>query len=247
MLAAGSPERPVTEPGRLSKALMRLWMKPATIVANEQLADRFHLITMEGPALADVAWLPGQKVQIAMGSAFVTRTYTPIEWNSSAGRTCILGYAHGDGPGSAWVRSVAPGDKCDIFGPRASLDLSRLPDSLAIVGDETSMGLAYAATQQDPLRPVSACLEVEDVERVGRVLEQLGLRHVTLIARRSDDAHIAAMKEVLCDAAANRASFVLSGKAGTIQELRQSLRLLSIPATHLITKAYWAAGKTGLD
>ena len=74
MLAAGSPERPTKEPGRLSKALMRLWMKPGTIVANVQLADHFHLITLEGPALVDVAWLPGQKVQIAMGSAFATRT-----------------------------------------------------------------------------------------------------------------------------------------------------------------------------
>src|SRR4051812_5997288 len=109
MLAAGSPERPAREPGRLSKVLMRLWMKPATVVANEQLADRFHLITLEGRALADVAWLPGQKVQIAMGSVFVARTYTPVEWNPSTGRTCILGYAHGDGPGSAWVRAVAPG------------------------------------------------------------------------------------------------------------------------------------------
>ncbi|UYY57002.1 siderophore-interacting protein [Sphingomonas sp. S2-65] len=126
MPAAGLQERSTREPGRLSKAMMRLWMKTATIVATERLADRFHLITLEGPALADVPWLPGQKVQIAMGSAFVTRTYTPVEWNPSTGRTCILGYAHGEGPGSAWLRTVAPGDECSIFGPRASLDLSRV-------------------------------------------------------------------------------------------------------------------------
>jgi len=247
MLAVGSPERPAKEPGRLSKALTRLWMKPATIVANEQLADRFHLITMEGPALAEVAWLAGQKVQIAMGSAFVTRTYTPIEWNPSAGRMCILGFAHGDGPGSAWVSSVVPGDRCDVFGPRASLDLSRLPGSLVIAGDETSIGLAYAATHQDPTRHVSACLEVADVETAGCVVRHLGLHDVAMFARRSSDAHIAAMQATLVDAAATGASFVLSGKAGTIQRLRQDLRLQSTPAAHLLTKAYWAPGKTGLD
>jgi NADPH-dependent ferric siderophore reductase len=124
-------------------------MKPATVTANEPLADRFRLITLEGDALKGVGWRPGQKVQVAMGSAFVTRTYTPIEWNASAGRICFLGYAHGDGPGSAWVRAVAPGDTCDIFGPRGSLDTSALSGPLVIVGDETSIGLAYAAVRQD--------------------------------------------------------------------------------------------------
>ena len=247
MLATDPPGRPAEKPGRLSKALTRLWMKPATIVANEQLADRFHLITLEGPALADVAWLSGQKVQIAMGSAFVTRTYTPLEWNASAGRTCILGYSHGDGPGSAWLRTAAPGDGCDIFGPRASLDISRSPGPLVIVGDETSMGLAYAAIHQDPARLVSVCLEVEDVETARRVAVHLGLRHVVLVSRKGDDAHIPAMEATLFDAAATGASFVLAGKAGTIQALRQSLRQQSIPATRLLAKAYWAPGKKGLD
>jgi NADPH-dependent ferric siderophore reductase len=247
MLGAGSPERPTKEPGRLSKALMRLWMKPATIVANEQLADRLHLITLEGAALADVTWLPGQKVQIAMGSAFVTRTYTPIAWNRSTGRTCILGYAHGNGPGSAWVRTVAPGDQCDIFGPRVSLDLSSQSGSLVIVGDETSIGLAYAAMHHEPTRRVSVCLEVADVESARRVAGHLDLHDVALFARSDDGAHIAAMQTMLAGAGATGASFVLSGKAGTIQQLSQSLRLQSIPATRLITKAYWAPGKTGLD
>ncbi|WP_044332671.1 siderophore-interacting protein [Sphingomonas hengshuiensis] len=247
MLAAGSPERATKEPGRFSKAVMRLWMKPATIVANEQLADRFHLITLEGPALADVAWLPGQKVQIAMGSAFVARTYTPVEWNPSTGRMCILGYAHGDGPGSGWVRTVAPGDRCDIFGPRASLDLSCLPGPLLVVGDETSIGLVYAAIHQDPTRAVSACLEVEDVESARRVAAHLGLDPLALVVRKGGNGHIFAMEAGLSEAAAAGASIVLTGNARTIQRLRQVLRSQPFPAARLLAKAYWAPGKTGLD
>jgi NADPH-dependent ferric siderophore reductase len=247
MLATDSPERPgAGAPGRLSKALTRLFMKPATIVANERLSDRFHLITLEGPALAGVAWGPGQKVQIAMGSAFVTRTYTPIEWNASAGRACILGYAHGEGPGSDWVRSVAPGDACDVFGPRASLDLGRLPGPLVVAGDETSIGLAYAATHQDPARRVSACLEVTDVESVRHVAAHLGLEDMALFAKSGDEAHLAGMEAALAEGLATGASFVLTGKAGTIQRLRQSLRV-QMPTARLATKAYWAPGKTGLD
>ena len=134
--------------GRLSRALIRLIMKRATVTANETVADRFRLITLEGPGLVDVVWTPGQKIQIAMGSAFVARTYSPIAWNGAAGRTCILGYAHGAGPGSDWLRAAVPGSSCDIFGPRASLDIGRPSGPLAIFGDETSLGLAYALAQR---------------------------------------------------------------------------------------------------
>jgi len=248
MLAAGSPERAaVKQPGRLSKVLTRLWMKHATVVANEQLADRFRLITLEGPALEGVAWLPGQKVQIAMGSAFVTRTYTPIEWNPAAGRMCILGYAHGDGPGSAWVRGAVPGDECDVFGPRASLDISRLPGPLVIIGDETAIGLAYAARHEDAARPVTFHFEVEDAESARRVAAHLDLDDAMLFAKSRDEAHIAAMEAALSAPGAAGATFVLAGRAAMIQRLRQSLKQRNVPAARIVTKAYWAPGKTGLD
>lgn len=238
---------PSKHPNRLSRAVSRLWMKPATVTANDRLADRFHLITLEGDALAGVPWRPGQKVQIAMGSAFVTRTYTPLEWNASTGRLCILGYAHGDGPGSAWVRAVAPGDACDVFGPRASLDIDRLTGPIMIVGDETSIGLAYAASHHDRTRLVRSCFEVEDIDSAQQVITSLDLQGAALVARRPDNAHIAAVETSLSDGVAFQASFVLSGKAETIQRLRRSLKQMSIPATRLVTKAYWAPGKSGLD
>lgn len=245
MAAVGAPLS--KEPGRLSRAVARLWMKRATVTANERLADRFHLITLEGDALKSVEWRPGQKVQIAMGSAFVTRTYTPIEWNAAAGRACILGYAHGDGPGSAWVRTAAVGDACDIFGPRASLDIGGLSGPLLIIGDETSIGLAYAATRQDATRRVTSCFEVEDDAAAQQGVAGLDLQDVTLVARRADQAHIAALEAAISAGTAVGASVVLSGKATTIQTLRQSLRQQSVPATRFVSKAYWAPGKTGLD
>jgi NADPH-dependent ferric siderophore reductase len=109
------------------------------------------------------------------------------------------------------------------------------------------MGLAYAAIHQDPKRIVSVCLEVEDVETARRVAGHLRLREVVLVTRRGDNAHVRAMEETLSQGAAKGASFVLTGKAGTIQALRRSLRQQSIPAMDLIAKAYWAPGKRGLD
>lgn len=248
MLAAGSPEPPETAaPGRLSQALLRLLMRQARIVATERLADRFKLITLEGPALAGVAWSPGQKIQIAMGSAFTARTYTPLEWNAAAGRACILGFEPGDGPGSAWVRNVAPGDMCDLLGPRGSLDLRRTPPSTAVLGDETSIGLAYALAQLNPARSMRCLLEVTDAESVRQVLTQLGMAEATLFAKQDGDAHLDAIEAAIPALAAAGAGFVLTGKAATVQRLRHRLKRSGVPAANILTKAYWAPGKTGLD
>jgi len=247
MLPAGSSDRsPAKAPGRLSQALLRLLMRRASVVATDRLADCFKLITLEGPALQGVAWAPGQKVQIAMGSAFVARTYTPIAWDASIGRTCILGFAHGDGPGSNWVRGVEPGDECDMFGPRASLDLRRVAGAIAMFGDETSIALAYALVHQDQTRSVTCFFEVDDVEIYQDVLKRLEIGQATLFPKRNDDVGDTMDASIPALAAAGT-HFVLTGKTTTIQRLRQSLKHHGVPSARILAKAYWAPGKTGLD
>ena len=246
MLPVESPGRP-RPPSRLSRAFVRMFMRHATASACETIGDNFRLITLEGPALAGVAWTPGQKIQIAMGSAFVTRTYTPIEWDAVAGRISILGYDHGDGPGSAWVRGVKFGSECDIFGPRHSLDLSRTVGSLAIFGDETSIGLAHALLHHARARVVACRFEVDNVEASRCVTVRLGLDDAVLSGRSKSDMHLKEMEAALPALAAAGATFVLTGKAGTIQRMRQELKRQAVPAERIVAKAYWAPGKTGLD
>ena len=234
-------------PGRFSKALMGLFMKRARIAAVEDVADRFRLVSFEGDALQGIAWAPGQKVQIAMGSAFATRTYTPVDWDVTQGRTRILGYAHGDGPGSAWLSGLSIGDECDIFGPRRSLDIGPAASSFTAFGDETSIGLVHALTSTNRLETGRSCFEVNDVATSMRVLARLGLEGATLVSKRDDDSHIDDMETALGAPATAGASFILTGKASTIQRLRQKLKQLDVPAGRILTKAYWATGKSGLD
>jgi NADPH-dependent ferric siderophore reductase len=237
--AIGSTEGTAAKaPGRLNKALLRLLMNRVTVVASEWLADRFRMLTLEGPGFKGVAWTPGQKVQIAMGSAFVTRTYTPIEWDAATGRTRVLGYAHGEGPGSAWLLGLETGDECDVFGPRNSLDVGR---------DETSIGLAHALVQQNPARAVSCRFEVGDVERCLAVTAHLGLDDAMLFSRSEDEAHLKEMEAALPVLAEAGATFVLTGKADTIQQLRQTLKGRAVPGARIVAKAYWSPGKKGLD
>ncbi|WP_407179995.1 siderophore-interacting protein [Bradyrhizobium sp. STM 3562] len=222
-------------------------MKHATVAACETIAERFRLITLEGPALRACAWIPGHKVQIAMGSGFVARTYTPIEWDAATSRTRILAYVHGDGPGSAWVRGLKPGTGCYVFGPRRSLDVSGVTGPLAILGDETSIGLAHALLHQDRVRAAVCHFEVDDVEASRRVTAHLGLGHAALFGRTEDDAHVEEMETTLPALVAAGTTFVLTGKASTIQRLRLAMKRLAVPATHIVAKAYWAPGKRGLD
>lgn len=233
-------------PGRLSQTLVRLLMRRAKVVSTEVLAERFSLVTLEGPQLAGARWAPGQKIQVAMGSAFVARTYTPMTWEAQ-GRTRILGYAHGEGPGADWLRSLEPGVDCDIFGPRASLDVEGFPGPLAVFGDETSMGLAYALAMQNPARSVACALEVADLDAAGQVADRLGLSKAALFRRRADDAHLETMTEALASLASVGASFVLTGRAGAIQRVRSGLKARGGAQGRVLTKAYWAPGKTGLD
>jgi NADPH-dependent ferric siderophore reductase len=228
------------------RSLMRMLMKQARVVAVEPVSESFRLITLESPEFKGIQWVAGQKVQIAMGSAFVARTFTPIEWDAVAGRTRILGYAHGHGPGSAWVREVSPGDACDVFGPRASLDVgnARMP---VVIGDETSIGLACALGGQ--LRPATlpCLLEVKAAAPVREVIARLHLDAAELFECTENDTHLDGIERRLPALAAAGASFVLTGKASSIQRLRRVLKDSGVAASRVRTKAYWAPGKTGLD
>ncbi|NIJ63099.1 NADPH-dependent ferric siderophore reductase [Sphingomonas leidyi] len=193
-----------------------------------------------------VAWTPGQKIQIAMGSAFVARTYTPTIWNAAEGRTCILGYAHGMGPDSDCLRAATPGSSCDIFGPRVSLDIRHPSGPLAIFGDEISLGLAHALAQSGGIEAVTGFFEIGDVEASSSVATQLDLQNYALVGRKAEDAHLSEFESRLSALADAGATLVLTGKAGCIQRIRRTLKALDVPSQRIRTKAYWTPGKTGL-
>ncbi|HEX7817133.1 siderophore-interacting protein [Dyella sp.] len=238
---------PSTRPqGRLSRALIRMLMKQASIVAVDDIAADFRLLTLTSPQFMGLSWAPGQKIQVAMGSAFAARTFTPIEWNAVTGQTRILGYVHGEGPGGAWIRDASPGDTCDVFGPRASLDAGRA-SKLVVLGDETSIGLAYALTHRTPGAAVPCLFEVNHAGRSGEVLARLGMTKGKLFERKHDDTHLLDIEQCLPSLATGEATFVLTGKAATIQRLRRALKTLGVPSSRLLAKPYWAPGKTGLD
>ncbi|MFT4117658.1 siderophore-interacting protein [Bradyrhizobium sp.] len=233
--------------GPVTRALLRWLMREARIAAVEAPSPRFRLVDLEGDALKGVAWMAGAKIQVSMGSGLSARTYTPMSWDADNGRTRLLAFAHGDGPGSRWASGLREGGRCQFLGPRRSLDLSGLQSPVVLFGDETSFGLA-AALLAGPRAPgATHIFEVSDVMESRLVLERIGLGEATLIERGTDDAHLAIVEAKLSGLAESGASFILTGKASSIQRASRAVKAAGVSSSRLKTKAYWAPGKTGLD
>ena len=219
--------------------LLRWLMRPARVAAIETLSSCFRLIELEGDALKDVAWAVGQKLQVAMGAGLSARTYTPMSWDAGHGRTRLLAFAHGDGPGSKWVSGLREGDACQFFGPRRSLDLADLGAPVVLFGDETSFGLAAALRDNLQAGGALHMFETADVTESRRALDAVGLGEARLIARGIDDAHLAAVEAEMLRLAASGAQFVLTGKASSIQRVSRALKAAGVASSRIKAKAYW--------
>jgi len=116
-----------------------------------------------------------------------------------------------------------------------------------VIGDETSIGLACALG--GPRRPATLpCLfEVKAAASVREVIARLHLDAAELFECKENDAHLEDIQQRLAALAATGSAFVLTGKASTIQHLRRALKDAGVASSRVLTKAYWAPGKTGLD
>lgn len=234
--------------GLLESAMHRLFMRKANVLYIEDIGNAFRVVTLGGEALRDIEWTPGDKIQVQLGG-WVQRTYTPMDWDAERGCTRILVYLHGDSPGARWTRMLSKGDTCIIFGPRRSIDASKLQGPVLFFGDETSLGVASALFNHERSPAVQMIFEVSRLADTRPALEPLQLGDAHLCARLEDDGHFAELEALVSDVLEQnaQADIVLTGKATSIQRITRLLRERGISATRRQSKAYWAPGKTALD
>lgn len=226
--------------------LIKQWvLDPITLVQVQPLAEGFQLIELSLDNHKPTQWTPGDKVQIAIGSGMVARTYTPFHWDAEHGRFQILAYLHdSEGPGCDWARNARPGDQYRLLGPRKSLTVPTAQSPLLLIGDESCFGLAAALQHQPQLR----CLfEVGQLEPSQRVLKQLGIAGTTLVRRELGDGHWRQMEKEILKLDQADSHYLLAGKASSIQRARSWLKIHGVSNQRLHAKAYWAPGKKGLD
>jgi NADPH-dependent ferric siderophore reductase len=235
------------QPGFVEARLLKWLTREARVSRLEALGAHFRLIELEGEALKDHVWVPGQKAQIQLGG-FVSRTYTPMMWDNAKGATRLLAYLHGDAPASRWVQGLEPDAGVAIFGPRGSLAFEKAEPTLVLFGDETSFGLAVALAATGTGK-AHFVFEVTSVPESTQVLAALGVNNPVLVERKSGDLHMNGIEiklMPLVEAQAKK-NVVLTGKSHSVQRLSQMLKKRGLSSSEIRAKAYWAPGKTGLD
>jgi ferric-chelate reductase (NADPH) len=213
--------------------------RDARVTSTRELGHGVRVIVLADPGLRSVSWTPGDKIQLLLPSRDV-RTYTPSRWAN--GELEIVAFDHGDAPGSTWSRRAKVGDELRFVGPQKSLRRSARPTVL--FGDETSYGLAiaFAAASSEPLKSI---FEVGSDAQAG-VVAELGIT-ATCFTRIASDRHVDAIAIALVDAMrAPRSELVMSGRAQSIQVVRERLRARGVTSKPA-NKAYWSVGKVGLD
>ena len=243
---------PHNDPGLIGQAVLRLMTHDTRVDSVHTLSPRFRLVSLRSDALRRIAHVPGDKVQVRVGG-MAFRTFTPLRMGEGDDSLELLGYVHGNAPAGRWLQVVAPDDRCQVMGPRRSMNLAAIDRSTVFVGDETSLGLALALCGA-PLGGLDThfIFEVDDAAEVRAVLESLGrgmLHHAWLVERRPDGAHLAEVESALVRYAHADSfrQYVLTGRSLTIQRLQRTLKGAGAKPSQMLVKAYWAPGKTALD
>jgi NADPH-dependent ferric siderophore reductase len=249
---------------RVLDAAAQAFFRTADVAGLTPIGDRFVQLNLAGADLRGVSWVPGQKVQLRT-KGLTTRTLTPTGWDRDAGRTSVLVYLHDDDhnddgdrrdgqDGEATllgrkIRSLEVGQPCQMFGPRSSLDLSRLEAAPILVGDETSFGLALAWRTHRPDDPARHVFEASDPAAAEHVLAHVGIAGAELFPSGGDTAAADELARRVGElvAAHPAAPLVLTGKAQTIRHLRAALKAAGQSRHPVKVKAYWDENRAGLD
>jgi len=234
------------------KRLLDAVMVAGTVTVVAEATPRMRWITVGGPAVTRLAWTPGQHVRIQVGTESgvldrlfgALRTYSVWDRTDDGLRLCVLD--HGDGPGSRWGRTARVGDRVVLLRPEGNLVL-RAGAYHLFVGEETA-SVAFGPMMRALPDPdtVHAVVEVADES------DRLPLSdRVTWAFRRgtsaaSSESLVKAVRAL--DLPTEPGVAYVAGEARTIQAVRAHLvQDRGWPRRSVVTKPFWAPGRTGLD
>jgi ferric-chelate reductase (NADPH) len=230
---------------RLADLASGVMLDNAQVTGLSHLSPEFIQVTLSTEAFRKATWVPGAKLQFRPRRGSMNlRTYTPTTWDAAQGVTELIAYTHGDGPAAQWFGRVTEGQTCEVFGPRRSIDLRETAGPVLFVGDESSVALACA------LRTVtgdaSHVFEARDPARLSHVLAQLGIaERVAVVAKATDRVDL--LRQARDAASQAPYTLIVTGDAATVHAVRRDSRGWKHKPRHVKGKAYWAAGRTGLD
>jgi len=150
--------------------LFQMYSIMAHVVRVAELTPHMRRVTLGGEGLRSLVGqllpadaiklylpLPGQPAPhprifdlTAGRKAYHVRAYTIRRFDPQALELDLDILNHGDGPGSAWARSVQPGDAVGFIGPRHDYRGAHGADWQVLAGDESALPAIAAILEQLP-------------------------------------------------------------------------------------------------
>ncbi|WP_375501904.1 siderophore-interacting protein [uncultured Jatrophihabitans sp.] len=214
----------------------------ATVTATVGLTPRMRRITVATEAMRGVSLRPAQDVELHLreeSGRRVKRRYTIARARPDLGELDLDVLLHGDGPGSRWGATAAPGDEAEFQGPRGKLELRPAPWHL-LAGDESALPAIAAILRALPAdEPAHAFVEVTDA--TDEVAEPVTWLHRRDAPPGGPDVLEPALSTFPLPAGDGRA--YLMGETRAMVALRAVLEARGVAHDSIFVKGYWNLGR----
>lgn len=225
-----------TMPAPLAAHAERWFGRSVKVTTVDDLSANLRRITFAGDAMIGRSWRPGHEIEFRV-SARDLRHYTPTRFEPTTGTFDVIFCTLAGGPGSVWVNRLRPGSHVAAIGPNPGLRF-RPGQRCVVLGDASTIGL-FASFGANATR---GAIEVPAPDQAAAALlaPELG------ILPASGSPGSALRSWTAAATIDDQESAYLAGHAETLQRLRALLRDRGVPRSRIVTKAYWASGRTGL-
>ncbi|HEX3789126.1 MAG TPA: siderophore-interacting protein [Pseudonocardiaceae bacterium] len=237
----------------MKNQLLERFLVHGEIESIEQVTRRMRRIRLAGPAIGELAWVPGQQIRVYVGELTALRSWregllrTYSVWERAAETLDLCVFDHGgDGPGARWSRETKVGQPVLFTKPEGRL-VTRPAEYHVFAGEETAsvaFGPMLRALPADAR--IHGVVEVDSAEGQLPLPDQIDWRYREGRSAASSTALVAAVAALPLPDEPGVA--YVAGEARTIQAVRDQLvRDRGWPRQSVITKPFWTPGKRGLD
>ena len=223
----------------------------ATVSGLGLFAPRMRFVRLQSSDFRRFQYVPGQEVRVQVGAS--SRTW---DWLAGARRTysvyelagdvlTLVVFDHGGGPGTSWMLGLRPGVGVLLTRPRGTLVPKQASFHL-LVGEETA-SVAFAALLPELEGTTRCILEVDSPAERWDVGQHVSWSYRHGKSGISSRRLVESLRSLDLPDSGERVAY-LAGEARTIQLIRRHLvDERAWVRRNIVTKPFWAEGKTGLE
>lgn len=232
----------------------RLGVLAATCVvrSSRPLSTNLYEVVLDGPG-SELGGPAGSDVMLLLGGSSHARLRRRYSVRSATADSLTLWIATGHaGVGAQWARTVTPGTRIDVVGPRGKIHLDPVADWHLFIGDASALGAFYRLADAIEA-PGQAMFIVEVSDPTDSVTasfdEGIGVTGIFVDRRdrsfRDPEGLLAGLAALSLPEGEGHA-YVFS-EFHVTRSVRTALMDLGLAAEQISHKAYWRDGQANKD